>query len=100
VQRYPEYQHRIDIFYFRETDSEDSEDLGNWIVNQEWSNGQVLSFGASADGFGSMQMIQNNPSWLTAQYIAWAPAQMYDILFPGGAYKQKTTEDWYDNYAN
>lgn len=58
------------------SDSEDSEDLGNWIVNQEWSNGQVMSFGASADGFGSMQMPVNNPKWLTAQYIAWAPAKM------------------------
>ena len=24
----------------------------------------------------------------------WCPAKMYNILFPNGAYKQKTTEDW------
>lgn len=75
-------------------DGDDGEDLGNWIVKQEWSNGQVLTFGASADGIASYQMPRNNPQWLTAQYIAWAPASMYEILFPGGTYKQETTENW------
>ena len=37
-------------FTMWQSDSDDGEDLGNWIVQQEWSNGQVLTFGASADG--------------------------------------------------
>ena len=76
------------------SDAEDSRDLGDWIVAQPWSNGVVTSFGASADGLGSLQMPKTNPSWLRAQYIAWAPSAVYDILFPHGTYKQKTTEDW------
>lgn len=28
-------------------DANDSEDLGNWIVQQSWSNGKVFGFGAS-----------------------------------------------------
>lgn len=60
---------------------------------QEWSNGQVFSLGASADGIASLQMIVNNPSWLSGQYIMWAPASMYDILFPHGAYKQEVWQN-------
>ncbi len=32
------------------TDADDSADLGKWILAQEWSNGKVMTFGASADG--------------------------------------------------
>ena len=52
------------------------------------------TFGASADGIGSLQTIKNNPSWLAGQYIAWAPVNIYQILIPQGTYKQKTVEDW------
>lgn len=76
------------------SDKDDSTDIGNWIVNQEWSNGEVYTFGASADGLGEMQTLKANQDWLKAQYIAWAPATAYDILFPYGTYKQKTVEDW------
>jgi putative CocE/NonD family hydrolase len=75
-------------------DKNDSQDLGNWITSQSWSNGKIFTFGASADGIGSMQTPMNNPSWLAAQYIAWAPDSMYNILFPNGNYKQETAEDW------
>lgn len=76
------------------TDANDSQDLGDWIVSQEWSNGVIYTFGASADGIASLQTPRNNPKWLAAQYITWAPASMYDILFPHGTYKQETTEQW------
>lgn len=75
-------------------DANDSQDLGDWILKQDWSNGQVFTFGASADGIGSFQTPRNNPSWLAGQYVAWSPAKMYDILFPYGTYKQETAEEW------
>ena len=75
-------------------DQYDSRDLGDWIVSQPWSNGEVMTFGASADGLASYQTPKTVPSWLTAQYIVWAPSHIYQILFPFGAYKQRTTEDW------
>jgi predicted acyl esterase len=76
------------------SDGNDSRDLGDWIVNQEWSNGQVMTFGASADGIGSLQTARTNPSWLSSQYLIWATSKAYQILFPFGAYKQETAEDW------
>ena len=75
-------------------DTEDSNDLGDWIVKQPWSNGKIYTFGASADGIGELQTPAGHPSWLAGQYIAWAPSAMYEILFPYGTYKQETTEDW------
>lgn len=75
-------------------DANDSRDLGDWIVSQDWSDGRIFTLGASADGLASLQTPMTNPSWLAGQYVIWAPAQMYNVLCPGGCYKQKTTEDW------
>ena len=75
-------------------DKYDSVDLGEWIVKQPWSNGKIFTFGASADGIASLQTPMTNPSWLAAQYVAWAPDSMYNILFPHGAYKEETAENW------
>ena len=76
------------------SDRNDSEDLGDWIVQQEWSNGKIMTFGASADGIASLQTIKSKPKWLQGQYIAWMTSQIYQILLPYGTYKQKTAEDW------
>ena len=76
------------------SDRNDSEDLGDWIVQQEWSNGKIMTFGASADGIASLQTIKSKPKWLYGQYIAWMTSQIYQILLPYGTYKQKTSEDW------
>lgn len=81
-------------FTMWQSDKWDSEDLGNWIVAQPWSNGKVYTLGASADGLGSLQTPMTNPSWLDAMYVIWAPDVMYNVLFPHGAYKEETTEDW------
>lgn len=50
-------------------DSEDGEDLGNWVVKQPWSNGKVFSFGASADGLAAFTLPTNSAEfdWLKAQ---------------------------------
>jgi predicted acyl esterase len=75
-------------------DDKDSRDLGDWITSQPWSNGEVYTIGASADGIASFQTPKTSPPWLKAAYTIWSPDQLYDILFPKGAFKQKTAEDW------
>ncbi len=40
-------------------DKDDSQDLGDWVVQQPWSNGQIYTFGASADGIASYQVSSN-----------------------------------------
>ena len=81
-------------FTMWQSDADDSRDLGDWIVKQPWSNGKIMTLGASADGIGSIQTPKTSPEWLAAQYIIWASPKMYDILLPYGTYKQKTAEDW------
>ena len=81
-------------FTMWQSDADDSRDLGDWILKQEWSNGQIMTFGASADGIASLQVPKTSPEWLKGQYITWATSKIYQILFPFGAYKQKTAEDW------
>jgi len=75
-------------------DANDSEDLGDWIVQQPWSNGQVYTFGASADGLGAFTTVQNEPKWLGAQYFIWASSIGYDVFFPGGAMLYNLIESW------
>lgn len=76
------------------SDKNDSQDLGDWIAAQDWSNGKIMTIGASADGMGSLQTVFYKNTWLAAQYVAWAPSKVYDILFPYGNYKQETVENW------
>ena len=45
------------------SDADDSQDLGNWIVTQPWSNGDVYTFGASADGLAAFRTPDNQPEW-------------------------------------
>jgi predicted acyl esterase len=65
-------------------DSNDSQDLGEWIVQQSWSNGQINSFGASADGLGAFTTNYNTPEWLVNQYYIWTSSIGYEVIYPNG----------------
>ena len=68
------------------SDANDSEDTGNWIVQQEWSNGEVYTIGASADGIAAMQMPLNKPAWLKGQYLIWSTSNLYAAAYQHGTY--------------
>lgn len=76
------------------SDGNDSQDLGDWIVQQPWSNGKVSSFGASADGLAAFTMVSNNVSWIDAQYFIWASSTGYDVVYPNGAYLESLADTW------
>eukprot|EP00747_Dinoflagellata_sp_TGD_P137834 gnl/TRDRNA2_/TRDRNA2_175732_c0_seq2.p1 gnl/TRDRNA2_/TRDRNA2_175732_c0~~gnl/TRDRNA2_/TRDRNA2_175732_c0_seq2.p1 ORF type:complete len:475 (+),score=53.01 gnl/TRDRNA2_/TRDRNA2_175732_c0_seq2:1-1425(+) len=58
----------------------------DWIKSQEWSNGDVYSIGASADGINSlMEVIAGAP--LKGQWVVWASGQGHSMAFPGGAFR-------------
>lgn len=76
------------------TDANDSEDLGNWIVQQPWSNGEVYSFGASADGIAAFTTVNNSPSWLRNQYFIWTTSIGYPVFFPQGAMMGELVDSW------
>lgn len=82
------------LFSIFHSDANDSEDLGDWIVQQPWSNGEVYSFGASADGLGAFTMLTNQPSWLTKQYFIWTSSVGYDIFYPQGTETEELIDSW------
>jgi hypothetical protein len=86
-----ESEGRFSIFH---SDANDSEDLGNWIVEQPWSNGEIYSFGASADGLGAFTMVMNQPTWLSKQYFIWTSSVGYPIFFPQGTETDELIDLW------
>ncbi len=66
-------------FTMWQSDKNDSQDLGDWIVKQPWSNGKIMTLGASADGIGSLQTPMNNPAWLAAQYVIWGTSVFVSV---------------------
>ena len=79
------------------SDSNDAYDTMEWIVAQPWSNGKILSIGASADGIASFLMPLADPvspPWLQAQFIIWATAEAHDCFYPGGAYRHGLVDGW------
>lgn len=76
------------------SDANDSQDTGNWLVEQSWSNGQVYTFGASADGLAAYTTVTNQPAWLKAQYFVWSSSQGYEVIYPNGAYLTSLADMW------
>jgi len=75
-------------------DSNDALDTMEWIANQGWSNGRVYTAGASADGIAQFAEALENPPRLHGQFIIVASSQGYEVIFPGGTYRQLLTEHW------
>lgn len=76
------------------SDANDSKDLGDWLVQQPWSNGKIFTIGASADGLAAFRTPDSNPEWLKAQYFIWSSAQGYEIIYPNGAYLAALADMW------
>lgn len=72
----------------------DSYDTMQWISQQPWSNGEVYTVGASADGLASFEMLRDSPPWLKKQFIIFASGVGYPIAFPGGAFRQALDVLW------
>jgi len=81
-----------DFTIFHEKD--DDFDAGEWITQQDWSNGDVFTFGGSADGITSLQFIFSEPDYLKAQYIVWVTTEGYETFYPHGAYRESLVDYW------
>ena len=66
----------------------------DWIVQQEWSDGNVYSAGISADGCGSAAMVLSQPKPLKGQLIQWASADGHETCYPGGAFREGLVTGW------
>lgn len=70
-----------------------------WILQQPWSNGQVYTCGASADGLASFGLAAlpagTFNGTLKAQFQMFAGTSGWPgIVYPGGAYRQGLVDTW------
>ena len=73
-----------------QADSEDGYDTIAWIARQPWSNGDVYSMGASADGLAAVVMAKADPTpppALKGQWLIFASSIGYEMMFQHGAYQ-------------
>jgi len=69
---------------------EDAFDVCSWIAKQEWSNGKIGTYGASALGRVQYETARANPPNLICAVPSVAPLVIgYDTYFPGGALWQE-----------
>ena len=82
-------------FCFWMTSRFDGTDTFDWIVSQEWSNGQVFEIGASADGILSTMDMKLPQPHLFGQWLMITTSSPYDTLFQNRqAIRQALAKDW------
>lgn len=80
-------------FSLFQTEGKDGKTTYDWIRQQEWSNGKIFTFGASADGMASMLLAKENVS-LAGQFILVSTGISYENFYPGGVYRYGLIEKW------
>lgn len=81
-------------FNMWQTSGEDALETMSWITRQDWSNGQVYTVGASADGISSATVIMLDPPMLRSQWFIWMTTQGHHFVYPGGAYRVDMIENY------
>lgn len=76
------------------TDDHDAHESITWIINQTWSDGQVYTVGASADGIGQLVLALDPHPALKGQWVTVAPYDGHDFAYPGGAYRKDLIEGY------
>ena len=80
----------------------DSYDTSVWIHNQSFSNGNMLSVGASADGITELFDIRamdtngvpHAPIDLKSMFIIFSTGDARSLIYPGGAFQKALVETW------
>ena len=74
---------------------QDGYDTIDWIAQQEWCNGRIGQFGASANGITTLRAAGAlHPNLLVAVPLV-APTDFYNqVIFPGGEYRKAIVENW------
>lgn len=72
----------------------------NWITQQEWSNGQVGLIGSSYSGYAAMQLAGTNHPAIKAIVNNSGPANLYDVVFPGGVFHNTALLPWTTAFTN
>ena len=72
-------------------ENQDGVDTVDWIKSQEWCNGKIGTWGASALGITQVLMAPATSS-ITCQAIFMAPSNFYHVYVPGGVMQKHLGE--------
>src|SRR5271157_3282198 len=67
----------------------------NWILQQPFCNGKIVTIGGSALGIVQYALAGDGPNGLVFQSIQVATPELYDYMgFPGGVFRKSLFESW------
>ena len=80
---------------FSEDEVQDGNDIVDWIINQPWSDGNVVSNGISYMGFTAEWLATNNHPAVKSVMIGHSAWDNYvDLILPGGCFATKFIQFW------
>lgn len=80
------------------TDAVDGPATMRWIEQQDWCDGNIGSFGASAEGIVQLLALPDAPDSLRCAHVQNASDNLYDSLMPGGAWRAELTTSWLNGF--
>lgn len=66
----------------------------DWITSQPWCDGNIGVLGSSYSGYAAMQLAGSAHPALKAIVNNSGPANLYDVIFPGGAFHATAILPW------
>ncbi|MFX0101587.1 MAG: CocE/NonD family hydrolase [Candidatus Hodarchaeota archaeon] len=76
-------------------DAYDGNSTVNWIMQQDWCDGNIGSWGGSAFAINEYYYAGETPNGLKYQEMAAGSPELYDhIVFQGGAFRKALYETW------
>lgn len=81
----------FDVF---RTAGKDGLETMEWISKQNWSNGEVVTMGISADGINEAAQVITAPPQLKGQWWMWTTGNGHHFSYPGGAFRQDLIEGY------
>lgn len=79
---------------FSDAETRDAYEITEWLAAQPWSDGNVGMYGGSYLGITQYMAASEAPPSLKAIFPRVAAFDMYDVLYPGGVYRDDMIRHW------
>ncbi|MHC5004577.1 MAG: CocE/NonD family hydrolase, partial [Planctomycetota bacterium] len=81
---------------FSPAETRDAVQIIEWIAGQPWCDGNVGMFGGSYLGITQYMAASQSPPALKAIFPVVAAFDMYDVIYPGGIFRDDMVRHWGD----
>ena len=79
---------------FSEAETADAIELIEWLAAQPWADGNVGMYGGSYLGITQYMAASGKPPALKAIFPDVAALDMYELMYPGGVYRDDLIQHW------